>query len=59
MYSVDLVVADGFISILSLSFLSRKGFDRVVGVFGCICCLGISLARGKGIFCVLVFACRG
>ena len=58
MYCVDLVVADGLISILSLSFLSRKGFDRVVGVFGCICCLGISLVRRKGIFCVLVFACR-
>lgn len=32
MYCVDLVVADGLISILSLSFLSRMGFDRVVGV---------------------------
>ena len=32
MYCVDLVVADGLISILSFSFLSKRGFDRVVGV---------------------------
>ena len=50
MYCVDLVVVDDIISILSLSFLSRKGLDSVVGVFGCICCLRISLVREEGNF---------